>query len=162
MPIYEFYCKTCHMIFNFFSASVNVEKRPKCPRCKRVKLVRQMSSFSALKNRGGENGADMPDMDESRMEKAINLLAKESEHIDENDPRQAANLMRKMSDMTGLNLGPGMEEAISRMEAGEDPTQIEDDMGDLLEGEESFTFRARSSRPARKRPPKVDDKLYYL
>jgi len=162
MPIYEFYCKNCHMIFNFFSASINVEKRPKCPRCKRIKLVRQMSSFSALKDRRGENDTDMPDLDESRMEKAINLLAKESEYLDENDPRQAANLMRKMTDMTGLNLGPGMEEAISRMEAGEDPTQIDADMGDLLEGEESFNFRERSYRPIRKRPPKVDDKLYYL
>jgi len=159
MPIYEFYCKNCHMIFNFFSTSVNLEKRPKCPRCKRIKLKRQMSSFSALKNRGDENGTDM---DESRMEKAINLLAKESEHLDENDPRQAANLMRKMTDITGLNLGPGMEEAISRMEAGEDPAQIEDDMGDLLEGEESLSFRGRSSRSIRKRTPKVDDKLYYL
>jgi putative FmdB family regulatory protein len=162
MPIYEFYCKNCHMIFNFFSASVNVEKRPRCPRCKRLKLERQMSSFSALKNRGGENNTVMPDMDESRMEKAINMLAKESEHLDENDPKQAANLMRKMTDMTGLNMGPGMEEAISRMEAGEDPAQIEADMGDLLEGEEPLSFRGRSSKPIKKHPPKVDDKLYYL
>jgi hypothetical protein len=150
------------MIFNFFSGSVNVEKRPKCPRCRRVKLVRQMSSFSALKNKGGENDTVMPDMDESRMEKAINLLAKETEHLDENDPRQAARLMRKMTDITGLNLGPGMEEAISRMEAGEDPAQIEADMGDLLEGEDPLSLRGRSSRPIRKQPPKVDDRLYYL
>src|SRR4030042_1356459 len=159
MLIYKFYYKNCHMIFNFFSASINVEKRPKCPRCKRIKLARQMSSFSTLKNRGGENDADMPDMDESRMEKAINLLAKESEHLDENDPRQAANLMRKITDMTGLNPGPGIEEAISRIEAGEDPAQVEADMGDLLEGEESFSFKGRSSRLIRKRPPQVDDKL---
>ena len=162
MPIYEFYCKNCHMIFNFFSPSVNVEKRPKCPRCKRIKLVKQMSRFSTLKNNGGENDTVMPDMDESRMEKAINLLAKESEHLDENDPRQAANLMRKMTDMAGLNPGPGIEEAISRIEAGEDPAQVEADMGDLLEGEESFSFKGRSSRLIRQRPPKVDDKLYYL
>jgi len=162
MPIYEFYCKNCHMIFNFFSASVNVEKRPKCPRCKRIKLVKQISRFSTLKNSGSENDTVMPDMDESRMEKAINLLAKESEHLDENDPRQAANLMRKMTDMAGLNPGPGIEEAISRIEAGEDPAQVEADMGDLLEGEESFSFKGRSSRLIRQRPPKVDDKLYYL
>lgn len=162
MPIYEFYCKNCHMIFNFFSTSVNAEKRPKCPRCKRIKLARQMSSFSTLKNSGGENDSVMPDMDESRMEKAINLLARESEHLDENDPRQAADLMRKITDMTGLNPGPGMEEAISRMEAGEDPAQVEADMGNLLEGEEQFSLKGRSSRLIRQRPPEVDDKLYYL
>jgi len=162
MPIYEFYCRNCHMIFNFFSSSVNVEKRPKCPKCKRIKLEKQMSTFSTLKNMGGKDDMTMPDMDESRMEQAMSVLAKEAQHLNENDPRQAADLMRKMSDMTGLNLGSGMEEAIARMEAGEDPAQIEAEMGDLLEGEDPFSFQGRSNRLIRQRPPKVDDKLYYL
>jgi hypothetical protein len=150
------------MIFNFFSASVNVEKRPKCPKCKRIKLEKQMSTFSTLKNMGGKDDMAMPDMDESRVEQAMSVLAKEAQHLDENDPGQAANLMRKMSDMTGLNLGPGMEEAIARMEAGEDPAQIEAEMGDLLKGEDPFSFKERSNRLIKQRPPKVDDKLYYL
>ena len=66
-----------------------------------------------------------PDLDESKMESAMNWRAKEAEHIDEDDPRQAANLMRKLTDMTGLNLGPGMEEALAKMESGEDPDKIE-------------------------------------
>ena len=73
----------------------------------------------------------LPDLDESKMEKAMNLLAKEAEKINEEDPRQAENLMRKLSDMTGLNLGPGMEEALTRMEAGEDPEKIEAISGKL-------------------------------
>ncbi len=40
-----------------------------------------------------------PDLDESKMESAMNWRAKEAEHIDEDDPRQAANLMRKLTDM---------------------------------------------------------------
>ena len=35
--------------------------------------------------------------------------------------------MRKLTDVTGLKLGPGMEEALNRMEAGEDPEQVEAD-----------------------------------
>jgi len=163
MPIYEFYCKKCNTIFNFFSSSVNTDKKPDCPNCKKVKLERRMSSFSTLKNKGeGENNADMPDLDESKMEKAMSLLAREAEHLDENDPRQAANLMRKLSDMTGLNLGPGMEEALSRMEAGEDPEQIEADMGDLLEGEDPFDLKKKAGKFLKKAPPKVDEKMYYL
>ena len=104
----------------------------------------------------------MPDMDEHKMEQAMSLLAKEAEHMDENDPRQAANLMRKLTDMTGMNLGPGMEEALSRMEAGEDPEQIEAEMGDLLEEENPFDFKGKSNRILKKRPPKVDETLYYL
>jgi hypothetical protein len=150
------------MIFNFFSVSVNVGKRPRCPKCKRIKLERQISTFSTLKNMGVKDDMAMPDMDESRMEQALSVLTKEAQYLDENDPRQAANLMRKMTDMTGLNLGSGMEEALARMEAGEDPAQIEAEMGDLLEGEDPFTFKERSNRPIKERPPKVDDKLYYL
>ena len=163
MPIYEFYCKNCHMIFNFFSSSVNIDKIPKCPKCNKINLERQMSKFATLKHKGDEpEDMPMPDMDESKLEQAMNMLAKEAENINEDDPRQAANLMRKLSDMTGLNLGPGMEEALARMEAGDDPEQIEAEMGDLLEGEEPFSFKEKTFRLLRERPPKVDDELYYL
>jgi hypothetical protein len=73
-----------------------------------------MSVFSTSRNRGEEEDMPIPDFDESKMEKAMNLLAKEAEHVNEDDPKQAADLMRKLTDMTGLNLGPGMEEALAR------------------------------------------------
>jgi putative FmdB family regulatory protein len=165
MPIYEFYCRNCHMIFNFYSSSVNTDKRPKCPKCGKTKLERQMSLFATSKGRGEEDGdTPMPDLDEAKMEQAMNLLSKEAEHIDENDPKQAANLMRKLTDMTGLNLGPGMEEALRRMEAGEDPEQIEEEMGDLLEGEDPFAFggSGKASKSRKNRPPVKDDTFYEL
>ena len=163
MPIYEFYCKKCHMIFNFFSGSVNVDKIPTCPKCNKTKLERQMSKFATLKLNSDEpDDMPMPDMDESKLEQAMNMLAKEAENINEDDPRQAANLMRKLSDMTGLNMGSGMEEALARMEAGEDPEQIEAEMGDLLEGEDPFSFKEKTFKLLREQPPKVDEELYYL
>ena len=163
MPIYEFYCKDCHMLFNFFSPSINTEKRPLCPKCGKLKLDRQMSIFSTGRNlKEGDDETPMPDLDESKMEQAMNLLAKEADRMDENDPRQAANLMRKLTDMTGLNLGPSMEEALKRMEAGEDPEQIEADMGDLLEEEEPFSLKEKSAKLLKSRPPKKDDRLYDL
>lgn len=162
MPIYEFYCPDCHMIFNFFSKSVNTEKRPSCPKCGKISLDRKISVFASPRNQEGDDEAPLPDMDESKMEKAMSLLAREAEHIDENDPRQAANLMRKLTDMTGLNLGSGMEEALRRMEAGEDPEAIESEMGDLLEGEEPFAFQKKTMPGVRCRPPEVDDTLYDL
>ena len=163
MPIYEFYCKKCHMIFNFFSSTVNTDKRPLCPRCRKVKLERQMSLFSRVRHQGEEEDAPMPDIDESKLENAMNLLGREAETLDENDPKQAANLMRKLSDMTGMNLGSGMEEALRRMEAGEDPEQIEQEMGDLLEGEDPFSFGdKKSGKSLKKRPPVKDETLYEL
>jgi len=162
MPIYEFYCKECHMVFNFFSKSINTEKRPTCPKCKKPQLNRRMSVFAAPKNRGEDDDMPMPDPDESRMEKALSLLEKEMGNMDENDPRQAANLMRKLTDMTGLDLGSGMEEALQRMEAGEDPEQIEAEMGDLLEGDEPFSLKKRLLSASKNRPPRVDETLYDL
>jgi putative FmdB family regulatory protein len=111
MPIYEFYCQDCNTIFNFFSKSVNTRKRPSCPKCKRKKLQRQMSTFARI--RGAKEESDLDDLpiDESKMEKAMNLLAREADGINEDDPRQAAQLMRKLTDATGIDLGQGMEEA---------------------------------------------------
>jgi putative FmdB family regulatory protein len=162
MPIYEFYCNRCHMIFNFFSATMNTEKRPTCPRCRKARLTRQMSTFASPKGLTEEDGAGMPDMDESKMMEAMNVLASEAEGMDENDPRQAANLMRKLSTMTGLDMGPKMEEMLRRMEAGEDPEQLESEMGDLMEGEDPFSFKKKPGKAGRRRPPAVDSTLYDL
>lgn len=162
MPIYEFFCPRCNTIFNFFSKTVNTEKRPLCPRCQKTRLQRQMSLFSRLKKGAEEEDTPLPDMDEAQMEKAMGLLAREAEHLDENDPRQAAQLMRRLTDMTGLNLGGGMEEALRRMEAGEDPDQIEAEMGDILESEDPFTLKSKASGASKRAAPFKDEKLYDL
>jgi putative FmdB family regulatory protein len=165
MPIYEFYCEACHTIFNFYSGSVNTDKRPTCPRCKKTVLEKRMSVFSTPKRRGEEEGDDMdfPDLDEGKMEQAMNMLASEAEGMDEEDPRQAAQLMRKLSDMTGLKLGPGFEEALSRMEAGEDPEQVEAELGDALEEENPFEVKKKAAPILRRMlPPRKDDTLYEL
>jgi putative FmdB family regulatory protein len=162
MPIYEFYCGDCNTIFNFFSRSVNTTKRPLCPKCKQNRLKRQMSSFSRLKGLKEEGAPDDLPIDEAKMERAMGLLAQEAEGVDEDDPRQAANLMRKFTEATGVTLGPGMEEALSRMEAGEDPEQVEAELGDLIEDEEPFMFgEKRGSRPKVARPQR-DETLYDL
>ena len=164
MPIYEFYCRKCNTVYNFLARSANTDKIPYCPQCKRVRLKRQMSIFAKVSRGKDQEGPadDMPPIDEAKMEKAMAMLAGEADKIDEDDPRQAANLMRKLSEATGLNLGHGMEEALRRMERGEDPEQIEAEMGDLLEGEEPVTFEQKGKKGVRKPRPHVDETLYDL
>jgi len=58
-------------------------------------------------------------------------LMSQVEGMDENDPKQMGTLMRKMSEITGEGLDLQMEEAVRRLEAGEDPDKIEEDLGDL-------------------------------
>ncbi len=164
MPIYEFYCPDCNTIFNFFSKTINTTKTPICPHCQRRKLDRRMSAF-AFTGRATEagDGDELP-FDESKMEKAMQMMATEAERINEDDPRQAANLMRKLTDMTGMELGAGMQEALRRMERGEDPETVEAEMGDLLESEDPFLLpekRARG-RAAARPAPRRDETLYDL
>ena len=55
-----------------------------------------------------------------------------------------------------------MEEALSRMEAGEDPDQVEKEMGDVLgEGDLSFEMLKKKGLTSRRRPFH-DEKLYDL
>ncbi len=162
MPIYEFYCRDCHMIFSFFSRTINTDKIPSCPKCDRTKLARQMSSFAVIRGQKDDQEDGLPDIDESKLEKAMSALASEAEQINEDDPKQAAQLMRKLTQMTGLELGSGMEEALSRMEAGEDPEQIEAEMGDLLEEEDPLILQSQKKYGRRKPPPQKDETLYDL
>ncbi|HQH04961.1 MAG TPA: zinc ribbon domain-containing protein [Smithellaceae bacterium] len=163
MPIYEFYCRKCNTIYNFFSRSVNTDKIPSCPRCKNVKLARRMSLFSAItgKTKDGEEADPFRGMDESKMGKAMMQLAAEAEGIREDDPRAAANLMRKLSDATGMKLGDGFQEALRRLEAGEDPDKIDEEMGDLLSAEDPFGENRRGRKSAARKPRK-DETLYDL
>ncbi len=162
MPIYEFYCEACNTIYNFFSKSVNTSKRPFCPSCKNTRLQRQMSTFARVSGARDEGQMDDLPIDEAKMEKAIDVLAREAEGMQDDDPRQAARLLRKFSDAAGANLGPGMEEAIRRMEAGEDPDQIEAEMGDLIEQEEPFMFEGKKGPRPKRAKPRQDETLYDL
>lgn len=163
MPIYEFYCDDCHTIFNFFSRTINTTKKPKCPKCRNRTLSREISLFAIGGRAKEEDDMDDLPIDESKMEGAMQMLAREADKIDEDDPRQAAKLMEKLTDMTGLELGPGMQEALQRLKDGEDPDEIEAQMGDLLEGEDPFILPTKKGKAARRRlPPKKDETLYDL
>ena len=163
MPVYEFYCKKCNTIYNFLSNKVNTQKIPACPKCDNKRLERQVSIFASISSsKGDEGGGPMPDIDEAKMEKVIASLAGEAESINDDDPRQAADLMRKLSDAAGMKMGPAMEEALGRMEKGEDPEKVEAEMGDLLEGDDLFMMEAKKRVRDSAPKPDVDETLYDL
>ena len=175
MPMYEFFCPDCNTIYTFLSRTVNTDKKPACPQCKRPDLDRMISRFAVTgkakepsAGEGPEGGGAMPDLpiDEARMEKAMETLASQAEGIDEENPRQAADLMRKFSELTGLKLGDKMEDALSRIEAGEDPEALEKEMEGL---DESDLFKldgigegATKSKAVKKRAPMRDETLYEM
>lgn len=168
MPIYEFYCVDCHTVFNFFSRRINTEKKPNCPKCGRPELERRMSLFAISKGRKEDDQGPLGDIDEQKLERVMASMASEIEGADEDDPKQAARLMRRLFDAAGLPVGPHMEEAMHRMEAGEDPDKIEEELGDVLQQEDPFTAggkRTTTNLKALRRellPPRQDDTLYDL
>jgi len=164
MPIYEFFCEDCNIVFNFLSRRISPERQPDCPRCGHEKLPKMMSAFATIGKAREEDGDDMPaGLDETKMERAFEGLMREAESINQDDPRQMAGLMRKFTEKTGISMGDQMEEALSRMESGEDPEQVEKDMGDLLEGDEPFSLDIMKKKiSSGRKKPRYDEKLYEL
>jgi len=141
MPIYEFACPKCRRIFNFLSKRVNPDHLPTCPKCGNKKLAKQVSRFAmtkglkepAAKPEGATDEPPMPDMDDPRIERAMMEMERDMEHLDENNPKHMAHMMRKMKDLMPAGTMPKeLDVAIKRLEAGEDPEKIEADMGDVL------------------------------
>jgi len=122
MPIYEYRCQDCQrrqaVLFRSFTEVVT----PRCSSCGSENLARLVSRVAVLRS------------EESRLEN----LADPSQFgdLDENDPRSLARFMRKMSDEMGEDMGPEFDEVIDRLEAGENPEEIESSMPDLAGGDE--------------------------
>jgi putative FmdB family regulatory protein len=165
MPIYEFYCSACHTLFNFFSSKIDTTSRPPCPRCEQPDLEKRPARFATLKHAGDEAPDPFGDLDEDRLAGVMESMMGEIEGLEENeDPRQLAGLFRRFGEASGLEFGPRMEEMMSRLEAGEDPDRLEEEMGDDFSEDEAFEefFRLRRSAWKSERRPQVDEKLYFL
>ena len=142
MPIYEFACPRCRKIFSFLSRTVSPKGSPTCPKCGAKNLDRQMSSFAMprgakepLSTPDSEHGPHppTPDLDDPRLARVMAEMERDMEHMDENNPKHMAHMMRKMQQILPGGAAPKeLEIAIKRLEAGEDPEKIEADMGDVL------------------------------
>lgn len=139
MPIYEFACPRCRVIFSFLSRKVNPSAVPACPKCGGRRLARQMSSFALGRREGEEQGAEragagLDPFRDPRVEKAMGELEREASALDESNPKHMARLLRKMqSILPPAAVSKDFDRAIRRLEAGEDPDKIEEDMGPALD-----------------------------
>lgn len=141
MPIYEYACPKCRVIFNFLSKRINPDRTPVCPKCGNKEMRKQMSRFAmpkglkepAAKPEGADDMGPEPNFDDPRVERAMMELERDMEHLDENNPKHMAHMMKKMKDIMPAGTVPKeLDVAIKRLEAGEDPEKIEEDMGDVL------------------------------
>ena len=143
MPIYEFACPKCRRIFSFLSRRVAPSHTPTCPKCGSKRLSKEVSRFAMLKGVAepqatnpageGDDNLPVPDFDDPKVARAMAEMENDMEHLDESNPRHMAHLLKKMKDMMPAGSMPKeLDTAIRRLEAGEDPEKIEEDMGDVL------------------------------
>lgn len=101
-----------------------------------------MSTFAAIRGAkepaaessdGGGPDEPMPNFDDPRVSRAMAEMERDMSHMDENNPKHMALMMRKMKDLMPAGTMPKeLDVAIRRLEAGEDPEKVEEDMGDIL------------------------------
>src|SRR5690606_21718810 len=124
------------------SKRVQPEHSPTCPKCGNKELSKQMSRFAMTRGltepaaggpEGEGNEPPMPDFDDPRVERVMAELERDMTQMDENNPKHMAHMMRKMKEVMPEGAMPKeLDVAIRRLEAGEDPEKIEEDMGDVL------------------------------
>ena len=69
-----------------------------------------------------------------KMERFMREMERDMGRLDENNPKHMAHMMRKMQEALPPGMMPKeMNEAIRRLEAGEDPEAIEADMGEIFD-----------------------------
>ena len=164
MPIYEFYCESCHTVFNFFTGRIDKARQPDCPRCGRAELPRRPSRFATLKHSGDEEPDPFANFDESKLEGAMDALMQDAGDVEnEEDPRAMARLMRRFADLSGLEMGERMADFVSRLESGEDPEKLEQEMEGSMD-DENFDdfFKLKKVLQDRRKHPKVDEELYFM
>lgn len=119
MPIYEYTCSDCKrrvsLLWRSFADAQSREAV--CPRCGGSSLTRLISKVAVVRS------------EDSRLDSLADPGSMPD--IDENDPKSLARFMRQMANETGEELGPEFDEVVGRLEAGEDPDEIEKSMPDM-------------------------------
>jgi putative FmdB family regulatory protein len=133
MPIYEYRCGECKRKVSIFFPSFSAAEtriaagENKCPQCGSGNLTRLMSRARAIRAVASGGGGDDPTENFDPM----------LDGLDEDDPRAVARWARQMKESMGeeLDMGPEFDRALARIEAGEDPDKVMEDLDpEALEG----------------------------
>jgi len=153
MPIYEYLCHDCNTVYQFFSRTASPKASPSCPKASdHSELERQMSGFAIGAPSSASPVEAHPGNDPASLARMEGLMGKLGA-IDENDPKAVGRLMREMATLSG-DADPRMDEAIRRLEGGEDPERIEA----LLDGDSE----ADGGSAIRRTAPRIDSSLYEM
>lgn len=127
MPRYDYHCQNCGKRSVIFQSYAEYgRKQVKCPNCGSSELQRLIGRVRVARS------------EDSRLDELSDPSGWGD--IDENDPRSMARMMRKMGDELGEDMPGEFDEVVDRLEAGENPDDIEESMPDLGGGDADFDF----------------------
>lgn len=124
MPIYEFYCPACHVIFSFYAKTVNTAAKPLCPRCG-GELQRRVSSFSVADGaRRRRSDVEALPLSTQRLQEGMQRLEREVTRLKDEDPAQARRMLQNFRRMTGVRFNE-MFDSSGRTHTDEDQPDTE-------------------------------------
>ena len=107
MPIYEFYCKENNTLYSFLVKSLAYQNSvPRCPEDPQFSMEKKVSGFAFIgKAKDPTDAIGMDDIHDAKMESVMAELERDMAGLSEDnpDPKQMADLMRKMSSLNGKN-----------------------------------------------------------
>jgi len=117
MAIYEYRCNECRRKIDVFARGFTPPANPTCTICGGTNLDRVFSKFAMARSKNDKSVYD-----------DILSDGKLTRGLMSNDPRALAEWSRKMARATGEDSTPESEELLSRMDAGEDVSEIVEEM----------------------------------
>jgi putative FmdB family regulatory protein len=118
MPTYEYRCQECGKRVNIFQTYAEYGVVPvSCPHCGSDDLQRLIGRVRVARSEGDRLDT-LTDPDRWG-------------DLDQEDPRTIGRMMREMSREMGEEMPPEFDEVVDRLEAGEDPDEIEKSLPDL-------------------------------
>ncbi len=127
MPLYDYRCLDCRQPFEIYLSYAEYGTRiVQCPRCQSTNVRRRLPRVRLARS------------EEDRLES----LAEDFSDLDvaeglEEDPRTLGRWMRRMSQEVGEEMPPEFDEVVDRLEKGQRPEEIEQEMPELAGGESS-------------------------
>jgi len=117
MPSYPYRCLNCRKRFEVFMSYSEYGTQPVyCPHCKSDQVQRRIVRIRVARS------------EESQLESLADPSNLEGL---EDDPKALGRMMRRMSREMGEDMGPEFDEVIDRLEKGQSPEEIEEDLPDL-------------------------------
>jgi putative FmdB family regulatory protein len=127
MPTYEYRCQDCKKRVSIYQTYDEYGNESiQCPHCNSPDLRRLINRVRFARS------------EESRLEALADPSAWGD--FDEEDPRAMARMMRTMGQEMGEELPPEFDEVVDRLEAGENPEDIEQSMPELGGGSDELDF----------------------